>query len=626
LADASVFLDRVERARRFALAGSVRAAIESSAVPRRLDLTLAEAVVIGLVQLDVRDFFVVFGHGSTELAEVLRAYAAGGLVRCHPVRHETEASHAATALRWIRGQRAAVVTSIGPGALHAFAGSLVAASNGVGVWHLYGDETTEDEGPNMQQIPRMEQGSFLRLTSVMGGAYSLHTAAAVGVALRRGADVVDHPYRAGPFFLLLPINTQPTSMPMFNLDELPVGEAPRLGAAPPSATAAAAKVLHAGNRVVVKLGGGARGLGIEVERVLVAADAVAVTSPASADVLGYSLDRNMGVGGSKGSISGNYAMEHADTLLVIGSRAVCQADCSRTGYPEVRNVVNVNADLGAAMHYQRSLALLGDAQATLVALADALHQLGPKAADGSWLAACSRAKGDWDLVKAQRRATPTLRDSAWGGDVLTQPAAIDVIASVAARRGATLLFDAGDVQANGFQMLEPREPGSVYTEAGASYMGFAASGVLATAVSRLPFYAVAVCGDGSFTMNPQVLIDGVALGATGCIIVLDNRRMGAISSLQRAQYGRDFATSDGIEVDYVAWARAVRGVFAVHAGRSVSSLEAALREAFAYKGLSLVHVPVYFGDDPLGGLGAYGRWNVGPWVDDVQAQRHRIAL
>ena len=175
-------------------------------------------------------------------------------------------------------------------------------------------------------------------------------------------------------------------------------------------------------------------------------------------------------------------------------------------------------------------------------------------------------------------------------------------------------------------MIEQSVPGSVFTEAGASYMGFASSAVLATAAARRPFYAVAVCGDGSFTMNPQVLIDGVALGATGCIVVLDNRRMGAISSLQRAQYGADFATSDGVEVDYVAWAMAVRGVFAVHGGRSADSLDAALVEAFAHDGLSLVHVPVYFGDDPLGGLGAYGRWNVGPWVGDVQALRHDMAL
>ena len=42
-------------------------------------------------------------------------------------------AHAATQLAWQYGEQAAVVTSIGPGALQAFAGSLVAASNGVGV-------------------------------------------------------------------------------------------------------------------------------------------------------------------------------------------------------------------------------------------------------------------------------------------------------------------------------------------------------------------------------------------------------------------------------------------------------------------------------------------------------------
>ncbi len=254
MADTGLFLQRVERARQFARHDSVRAAVEAGSVPRRVDLTLAEVVVIGLAQLDVRDYFVVFGHGSTELAEVIRAYAAGGLVRCHPVRHETEAAHAATALRWICGQRAAVITSIGPGALHALAGSLAAASNGVGVWHIYGDETTEDEGPNMQQIPRTEQGSFLRLTSAMGGAYSLHTPAAVGAALRRGADVVDHPYRAGPFFLLLPINTQPSVLPMFNLDELPVGVPPRLGSAAVPAIAAVGRDAPRRARVVAKVG------------------------------------------------------------------------------------------------------------------------------------------------------------------------------------------------------------------------------------------------------------------------------------------------------------------------------------------------------------------------------------
>ena len=77
-------------------------------------------------------------------------------------------------------------------------------------------------------------------------------------------------------------------------------------------------------------------------------------------------------------------------------------------------------------------------------------------------------------------------------------------------------------------------------------------------------------------MNPQILIDGVEHGARGCILLLDNRRMGAISGLQCAQYGIDHATSDRVEVDYLAWARAIRGVAAFDGGASLESLKRAL--------------------------------------------------
>ncbi len=103
----------------------------------------------------------------------------------------------------------AVVTSIGPGAMQAFAGSLAAASNGVGVYHIYGDETTFGEGYNMQQVPKEEQHLFGQMTAIMGRSYVLHTPQALRDALRRGALTVNHPYRAGPFYLLLPLNTQP---------------------------------------------------------------------------------------------------------------------------------------------------------------------------------------------------------------------------------------------------------------------------------------------------------------------------------------------------------------------------------------------------------------------------------
>ena len=151
-------------------------------------------------------------------------------------------------------------------------------------------------------------------------------------------------------------------------------------------------------------------------------------------------------------------------------------------------------------------------------------------------------------------------------------------------------------------------------------MGFAVSALLASAVADSPRYGVAFTGDGSFMMNPQILIDGVEHGVRGMIVLFDNRRMAAITGLQHAQYGHEFRTNDQVATDYVQLAAAVTGVKAVFAGFDRQGLRNALEEASSHDGLSLVHVPVYAGTDADGGMGAYGSWNVGNWVDDVQAR------
>jgi 3D-(3,5/4)-trihydroxycyclohexane-1,2-dione acylhydrolase (decyclizing) len=616
------------RAAALARAGSLDLALAGGLLPPRIDCTVSEALVLGLLRQGVRAFVGVFGHGSTDLGEVLRVYAAHGLCRVFSVRHETEAAHAATALRWVTGERAAVFTSIGPGALQALAGSLAAASDGVGVWHLYGDETTEDEGPNMQQIPREEQQLFLRLCSAMGGAYALHTPGALATALRRGQAVVDHPYRAGPFFLLLPMNVQPRRLQDFALAELP-GPAPWTpGPCDAAGLEPALDALQGAGRIVVKAGGGALGAGAALRELVERTGAVLVHTPIAAGVIPSGHPACMGVGGSKGTICGNFAMEEAELLLAVGTRAVCQSDSSRTGYLRVRQVVSVNADPAAALHYGRTLPLVGDARLVVEALCRGLEARGhrPTAEALAWRAACTAKKAEWEAFKEARYARPRLHDPLWGREVLTQPAAIRTALAWARERGVKCFFDAGDVQANGFQVATCDAPGEVFTETGASYMGFAVSALLATAMASRPFAALALTGDGSFTMNPQVLIDGVACGARGIVLLLDNRRMAAISGLQRAQYGVDFATWDHVPVDYLAWAGAVPGVLPVPGGDDPEALRRALDRAHAHPGLALVHLPVYWGDDPLGGLGAFGRWNVGSWVEATERLRHGIGL
>jgi 3D-(3,5/4)-trihydroxycyclohexane-1,2-dione acylhydrolase (decyclizing) len=611
------------RARAIRAAGSLDKALSSGGLGPHVEVSLSEGLILGLLRQGVSTFFAIFGHGSTDIANVLSVYDEEGVTRTINCRNEVEMAHAATALRWTYGEPAAVITSIGPGALQAMAGSLAAASNGVGLYHVYGDETTFGEGYNMQQVPKPQQGIYGRIAADLGEAYTLHTPEALREAMRRGAGRVFHPYKAGPFYLMLPINAQPQSFEL-NLASLPqrpewTAQAP----AAPDIIDRACDLIGAHTRVVIKAGGGTRGHDAAVRRLAAAANAVVVLSPGSSGVLADADPRNMHVGGSKGSISGNFAMQNAELVIMAGSRAVCQADCSGIGYKSAKHVININGDLADVMHYNHTTALVGDISAIANALAERLESGSAAASNQSkqaWLQACLAKKHEWHAYRYARFSAAPLADAVWQRPALSQPAAIKVVADFAKRIEAVKYFDAGDVQANGFQVVEDERTGDTFTEAGASYMGFAASALLAAAAAASPRYAIAFSGDGSFMMNPQILIDAVEHGVRGMLVIFDNRRMAAITGLQLAQYGRQFRTNDRVAVDYVKMASSVSGVKAIHGGWSIAELQSALEQGHAHDGLSVLHVPVYAGENPLGGLGAWGQWNVGNWCDAVQRE------
>ena len=553
------------RARIIGDAGGLDQAVASGALDEIVEVSLSEGLLLGLLKQGVRKYFAIFGHGSTDLGEALRVYEEEGVTRTINCRNEVEMAHAATALAWQYGETCAAITSIGPGALQAMAGSLAASSNGVGVYHIYGDETTQGEGYNMQQIPKEQQGLFGQITALMGQSYVLHTPGALRDCLRRGTACVHHPFKAGPFYLMLPLNTQP-QITEVNLVTLPGRmDVPPVVPQSKAVFAEAVERIAASRRPVIKAGGGTRGHDQAVRQLARRIGAVVVESPGSTGVLPDADPQNMHVGGSKGSISGNYAMENADLLIAIGTRAVCQADCSGVGYPNAEAVININGDLSDLTHYANTTGLPGDISAVIGLLLEAVadsNAVDP-AAKAAWLEACAGKKHEWTAFKTSRYDVPPQMDEAWGRAVLTQPAAIKIVSEFAKARDAAKFFDAGDVQANGFQIVEDDRTGDTYTESGASYMGFSVSALLASAAADTPRYGIAFTGDGSFMMNPQILIDGVEHGAKGMIVLFDNRRMAAITGLQHAQYGSEFRTNDGVPVDYVQLASSVQGVKAV---------------------------------------------------------------
>src|SRR6185312_7805549 len=132
-------------------------------------------------------------------------------------------------------------------------------------------------------------------------------------------------------------------------------------------------------------GGGTRGHDAAMRKLAEASGAAVVLSPGSTGVLPDAHAQNMHVGGSKGSISGNYAMSEAELLIVIGSRAVCQADCSGIGYKKATAVININGDFADALHYNNTLALTGDIGIVAASLAEKLETSNGSGNKGAWL-------------------------------------------------------------------------------------------------------------------------------------------------------------------------------------------------------------------------------------------------
>ena len=604
-----------KRAQWFKSHGGVNAVVEAGLLSNTVSMGLTEVLVLGLIRQGVTKFLMILGHGSTEFGETLRVYESAGLVKGFQFRNEVEMAHTATALRWVYDEPCAVVTSIGPGALQAMAASIVSSSNGIGVYHIYGDETTHGEGYNMQQVPKREQGMFGQITAVMGSSYTLHTPQAFREALRRGATRVFHPSKAGPFFLNLPINTQPAKVTL-RLDSLP--ERPQLFVPyllSDDLIKNAAALISQASQVAIKVGGGSRKAAEALLCFAETSGAVVVLSPGSTGVLPDDHPQNMHVGGSKGTISGNYAMQKAELVIFVGSRGVCQSDCSGMGWPKAKYVINVNTDFNDALHYNNTLALQGDAATVLKQLTQCLNKQKNK---NEWLSKCLAKKQEWQSFKKDRFDAATIEDDIWKIPLLTQPQVIKIADDFARLHGAIKFFDAGDVQANGFQIVEDNSPEETFTDSGSSYMGFAVSALLSQALANEGRYGIAFTGDGSFMMNPQILIDGIQHRVHGTILLLDNRRMAAISQLQEAQYGCAYRTNDFVEVDYVKMAQSIKGIRAFWGGTTLENLKKVLVEAHVHPGLSLIHVPVYHGPNPLGGMGAYGSWNVGNWCEEVQ--------
>jgi acetolactate synthase-1/2/3 large subunit len=357
---------------------------------------------------------------------------------------------------------------------------------------------------------------------------------------------------------------------------------PPLAAAPAAGISKASELIRGASRPALLVGTrGADPDCCQALRTLVAATGLPVVETfQAAGVVSRALeDHFLGRVGLFRNQPGDIIVAHADVLIAIGYDAV-EYDPVQWNSDVERTVVHVDS-IPAEIdnNYQPTLELVGNVAATLTALTESLAGFTLTSDYQTEIATQRQALADIDI--AARNHTPDGPGLNPVAVVLRLREELDDTVTVTCDIGSIYIF-----MARHFRVYEPRR---LLFSNGQQTLGVALPWAMATCLVRPGTPVVSVSGDGGFLFSAQELETATRLGLTFTHIILRDNSYDMVGFQEVLKYNRKSGVQLG-DYDIVSYAAA----FGAH-GHRVNTLDefsAAVRQALAEKGPSLIDVPV----------------------------------
>jgi pyruvate dehydrogenase (quinone) len=511
--------------------------------------TVAEFMVSTLKASGVRRVYGIPGDSLNGFTDALRRDRD---VAWEPVRHEEAAAFAAAGEATLTGGLAVCAGSCGPGNLHLINGLFDANRSRVPVLAIAAHIPREEIGTGYFQETHPEQlfgecSVYRALVSIPEQVPRVLRIAMRTALQRRGVAVVVVP---GEIFL------QRAPAAAAPLPVLPVHPVVRPDE---ESLRAAADVLDAAGRVTILAGAGCAGAHDEVVALAGALQAPVVHAMRGKDVIEHDNPYDVGMTGLIGFSSGYRAMEHCDTLLMLG-----------TDFPYVpffpEGVPVVQVDVRGEQIGRRvpvRVPLVGTVKDTIDALLPRIRAKTDTAHRDRMTAHYHRARARLDRLARPGRDGGPLHPQYIAATV-DRLAAADAV--VTADVGTPCIWAARYVRMNGTRRLI----GSFTHGSMANALPHA---VGAQAVDR-GRQVVALCGDGGLAMLLGELITLRQRDLPVKIVVFDNAALSFVELEMKAAGFVTYAT-DLANPDFAAIARGA-GLFGARVDKA-GDLEDTLR-------------------------------------------------
>jgi acetolactate synthase-1/2/3 large subunit len=466
-------------------------------------IRLADYVARTLADRGVTQIFLVTGGMAMHLNDAIGRCPALTYTCCH---HEQACAIAADGYARIAHRPALVHVTGGPGGLNALNGVFGAYTDSLPMLVISGQAKRETclstyKLPHLRQLGDQEVEIIPMVRGLTKYAVYIRDPATIRYHLERAIHLATHG-RPGPCWLDIPVDVQAAQ-----IDESALAPYdPAEDALPHDPAALAAAVTHildrlaAAARPVILAGSGihladAADLFARVATRLGLPVAAAWTAP---DVLPTDHPLWTGRAGTVGDRAGNFAVQNAEVVLILGSRLnIRQVSYNWENFARAAYKIHVDIDPAelAKPMVKPDLAVAADLRDFLPELerqADARHFDAAKSAP--WLAWCRERLARYPAVLPRHRAGPAINPYHFLDTLIRRLGPGDIVACGDATAAVVT-----------FQVAHVPRGLRLFSNSGCASMGYDIPAAIGAAVAAPGRRVICLAGDGSAQFNIQEL-------------------------------------------------------------------------------------------------------------------------
>lgn len=481
-----------------------------------MKITGAEAIIKAL-EMEHTD--VVFGYPGAAISPFYDALL-GSSIRHILTRHEQGAAHAANGYSRVTGRTGVCVATSGPGATNLITGIANAYMDSIPIIAITGQVAT-----GMIGTDAFQEADITGATAPFSKHNYLVKKAEDLPRIIREAFHIASTGRPGPVVIDVPVDIQTSSFDFKYPDTIDIkGYKPTYKGHPMQVRRAAA-ALEEAERPVICAGGGVIAANAS-EELLELAERRNI--PVATTLMGIGSipsdhPLHLGMIGTHGSQTANYALNHADLVLFLGARVGDRAVGAAGMLANKAKIIHIDIDPAEiGKNIDTTIPLVGDVRLILQDILAIVKACGSR----KW--ACTLEE---QRQKHGKSPVPSVDSS------FISPKYLLSILPEYLPENAVIVTEVGQNQIWAANNYTFRRPKTFISSGGLGTMGYGLPAAIGAKLGRPELPVVVVSGDGSFQMSMQELGTMKQYGIDLKIILFNNCRLGMVRELQLTRHG-----------------------------------------------------------------------------------------